>query len=64
MNQVVQTPDQHYYLTKVLRYEYVTSYNMVKLTKLLMHYPGKKIQIKHNIYFCLSHISIFYQPLY
>lgn len=30
MNLVVQTPDQHFYLKKLLRYDYVISYELGK----------------------------------
>lgn len=34
MNQVVQTHDQHYYLTKLLGYDYIISYKLGKLSKM------------------------------
>lgn len=36
MNEVVQIPDQHYYLTKLLDYDYIISYNLRKSKKVAL----------------------------
>lgn len=43
MNKVVQKSDQHYYLSKLLGYDYIITYKLESLMLLQMPYLGKII---------------------